>query len=256
MGGATGAPPASGTGAPGGGGVPAGGPAGDGELKRASTPAAGIIDAPCAVCPTETGAVSFFASGRVLTPPATVPTLSGMTRIGTIEIRVTPEERTAIRALAKADNRTVSDWVRLTLLRTIIPGEPMKLTVTQIREATLVVSQIIREARPMPQRGKLRLARLHMKLLPEFTTIEAQRDALIQEHGVPALDPVTNEPMLDKWMVPPENMADFNAAWAAIADDEIDVDVTPIPMADLDTGTGNGGIEATEIIILGDLISE
>lgn len=125
----------------------------------------------------------------------------------------------------------------------------MQLTVQQVRDATLTVSQIIREARSMPQRGKFRLARLHMKLLPEFTTIEAQRDALIKEHG----DPVDGD--TSKWMVSPERMDEFNAAWKTVADEEIEVDVTPIPIDDLDGG-GNGAIEAHELVMLGELIGE
>lgn len=125
----------------------------------------------------------------------------------------------------------------------------MQLTVQQVYDATVTVSQIIREARSMPQRGKFRLARLHAKLLPEFTTIEAQRDALIKEHG----DPVDGQ--VDKWMVTPERMDEFNAAWKPVGDEVIDVDVTPIPLADLDGG-GNGAIEAHELVVLGDLISE
>lgn len=127
----------------------------------------------------------------------------------------------------------------------------MKLTVAQIRDATLVVSQIIREQRPMSQRGKFRLARLHAKLLPEFTTIEAQRDALIREHGSLV------EGETDKWSVPPEHMADFGAAWKLIADEEIEVELTPVPIGDLDVpGVANGSIEAHEIIALGDLITD
>lgn len=126
----------------------------------------------------------------------------------------------------------------------------MNLTAEQVRQATLVISQIIREARPMPQRGKFRLARLHMKLLPEFNTIETQRDALIKIHGIPLVDPATGEIVPDKWEVPPANMADFTAAYQAVADEEIGLEVTPIPIGDLDN------IEANELIALGELVAE
>ena len=127
----------------------------------------------------------------------------------------------------------------------------MKLTVAQVRDATLVISQIIREQRPMSQRGKFRLARLHAKLLPEFNTIEAQRDALIKEHGS------LLEGETDKWSVNPEHMDAFNEAWAAVAGEEIEVDATPIPIGELDApGVANGSIEAHEIIVLGDMITD
>lgn len=126
----------------------------------------------------------------------------------------------------------------------------MKLTAQQIRDVTLVVSQIIREQRSMPQRGKFRLARLHAKLLPEFNVIDAQRDSLVKEHG----DPVEGD--ISRWEVSAEHMPEFNAAWKTIADEEIEVDVQPIHLSDLDCGTANGGIEANELIVLGDLITE
>lgn len=120
----------------------------------------------------------------------------------------------------------------------------MKLSANQLRDATLTVSQIIRESRSMPQIGKFRLARLHAKLIPEFTVIEIQRDNLIKEHGALV------EGETDKWQVPDANMADFNAAWKVIADHEIEVDVIPIPIGDLDS------IEAGELVMLGELVSE
>lgn len=139
----------------------------------------------------------------------------------------------------------------------------MKLTVQQVYDATLVVSQIIREQRSMPQKGKLRLARLHMKLLPEFKTIDEQRDALIKVHGnrrtkstTDADTGVTTVEDTDEWEVPAEHMAEFNAAWKPVAEAEIEVDVQPIPLSELDGGTANGVIEAAELITLGDLISE
>lgn len=120
----------------------------------------------------------------------------------------------------------------------------MKLTAQQVRDATLMVSQIIREARTMSQLGKFRLARLHSKLMGEFNTIEAQRDALIQEHGT------LIEGTTDKWSVPESAMLAFSKAWSQVADAEMEVDVTPVSIADLDN------IEAAELIMLGELVSE
>lgn len=141
----------------------------------------------------------------------------------------------------------------------------MKLKVQHVMDATLVISQIIREQRPMPQRGKFKLARLHAKLLPEFTTITATRDQMITAYGYHAQIPdpawadtgASNAPMIEspEFQVPDDKLAEFNAAWAEIGNQEINVDIEPIPLADLDLGVGqNGSIEANELIALGELV--
>lgn len=139
----------------------------------------------------------------------------------------------------------------------------MKLTVQQIIDVTLVVSQIIREQRPMPQRGKFRLARMHMKLLPEFNTINGQRDAMITAYGVhqtkSTTDPETGAVVTEEtpeWIVPPEHMDEFTAAWSKISSEEIDIDLQPLVLADIDNGDANGSIETSELITLGELIAE
>ena len=133
----------------------------------------------------------------------------------------------------------------------------MKLKVQQIMDATLVVSRIIREDRPLPIRGKYLLARMHAKLLPEFTTIDTQRDGLITTYDH---HPMTAGPdgVLEEskeFSVPEDKMPEFTALWKEIADQEVDIDLTPIPLAALDLG-GESSIEAHELIVLGDLISE
>lgn len=124
----------------------------------------------------------------------------------------------------------------------------MKLTAQQVFDATLVVAQIIRENRPMPQKGLYRLARLHAKLAPEFKPISERRDAMIEayEH---------REEGADTFSVPLDKMPEFNAAWAEIAGDEIEVDVQPVPLDYLDGG-GVGVITAAELVTLGDLVRE
>jgi len=127
----------------------------------------------------------------------------------------------------------------------------MLLRVQQLMDATLMVSAVIREARPMPQRGKFRLARLHARLEPEFKTINEQRNALIRAFDTP--DPEHE----GQWIVPAEQLAAFNAQWAEIAETVIDVDVAPVPLADIDNGPeANGAIEAHELVVLGDLIAD
>lgn len=141
----------------------------------------------------------------------------------------------------------------------------MQLKVQHVMDATLVISQIIRDQRPMPQKGKYRLARLHAKLFPEFKTINERRDDMImayqthQTREVP--DPEnpgqTKTEATAEWMVPADKMDEFNAAWKTIADEVIDIDVQPMPLAYLDLGDAvEGSIQANELITLGELVTE
>lgn len=138
----------------------------------------------------------------------------------------------------------------------------MKLKVQDVIDVTLVVSQIIRENRPMPQKGKYRLARLHAKLIPEYNTAIEQRDAMIkayETHARVLADPNVPGVFVEtaEWMVPEEKLEDFNTAWKKLAADEIEVDVTPIPLGYLDLGAdANGSITANELLTLGDLVTE
>ena len=141
----------------------------------------------------------------------------------------------------------------------------MKLKVQHVMDATLVISQIIRDRRQMPQKGKYRLARMHAKLLPEFTTINDQRDAMIKAYDFETKVTVKDEAGVESevstnppsYSVPLDKMPEFTAAWKEIGDGEIDVDVEPIPLAYLDLGEGvDGCVEASELITLGDLVRE
>lgn len=139
----------------------------------------------------------------------------------------------------------------------------MKLTVQQTMDAVLVISQIIREQRPMPQRGKYRLARMHAKLLPEFQTINAQRDDLIKAYNhhetIKNKDPATgaeSEVINQEFSVPLDKMGEFTEAWKKIGGEEIDIDIEPIPLSQLDLGdNADGSIQASELITLGDLVA-
>lgn len=136
----------------------------------------------------------------------------------------------------------------------------MKLKAQHVFDATLVVSQIIRENRPMPQRGKYRLARLHAKLLPEFTTLNERRDAMIAayDHREVMPGPVEGELVpAPNLSVPLDKMPEFTAAWNEIGNEEIDVAVEPIPLDQLDLGvSADGSILASEMVTLGDLVAE
>ncbi len=143
----------------------------------------------------------------------------------------------------------------------------MKLTVQHVFDATLVISQIIREQRRMPQKGKYRLARLHAKLLPEFNTINERRDDMIKAYNThnQILDPGaiyaigSTPPTVDgeQFVVPPDKLVEFNTAWAEIGAEEIEIDIEPIPISLLSAPNDeNGVIEANELITLGGLISD
>lgn len=130
----------------------------------------------------------------------------------------------------------------------------MKLKVEQVFDGCLVLSQIIREKRPAPQKGAYRLARMHAKLLPEFQTIAAQRDALITayDHKVPSAIPGAP----DENRVPDDKLTEFQEAWKKIAEEEIEVDVEPIPLSQLDLGDSvAASITASELITLGELVT-
>ncbi len=131
----------------------------------------------------------------------------------------------------------------------------IKMTVQQMMDATLTISQIIRDLngvprpdgslvrRQVPGKGRYRLLRLHTKLLPEFNTAQEQRDALItaydtkekieQEDG--------SEVESDRFVVPPDKLDEFNAAWKKIADEEIEIDAEAIPTDQLFMGNDVDG---------------
>lgn len=136
----------------------------------------------------------------------------------------------------------------------------MKLKVQHVMDATLVITNIINEARPMPLKGKYRLARMHAKLVPEFQTINAQRDDMIKAYGTHQTKTVTADGVestveTDDFVVPLDKMPEFTEAWAKIGGEEIEIDVEPIPLDQLDLGSGvDGEIQASELITLGDLV--
>lgn len=135
----------------------------------------------------------------------------------------------------------------------------MKLKVQQVFDACMVLSMIIREARPMPQKGAYRLARLHAKLLPEFTTIANQRDALIMAYDYKAKPKdatgKTIEDAPEQNMVPDDKAAEFAEAWNKIGEEEIEIDAEPVPLEQLDLGPDKPAvITASELITLGDLV--
>lgn len=143
----------------------------------------------------------------------------------------------------------------------------MKLKAQHVMDATLTVAQIIRDNRPMPQKGKYRLARLHAKLLPEFNTLSARRDEMItayDHHEMVPPPPTMKDPLgqgpcvpTEQFSVPLDKMPEFTAAWSEIGNQEIEVDVEPVPLDCLDLGDNtDGAISGLELATLGDLVTE
>ena len=132
----------------------------------------------------------------------------------------------------------------------------MKLTAQHVYDVTLLITQIINERRPMPTKGAYRIARLHAKLLPEFNTINAQRESMIKaydtHHKILVGEDLVDGP---EFVVPPDKLDEFTVAWKEIGETEIDINVEPIPVADLDIA-GASNITAGEFITLGDLVKE
>ena len=139
----------------------------------------------------------------------------------------------------------------------------MRLTVRQVMDAATVITNIINEKRPMPQKGKYRLARMHAKLAPEFDIANEQRTQIIKEYDAIQMETTINpdgstvELPTDRYVVPLDKMPEFNEKWGAILAQEIDVDLTPVPLCQLDLGDNvDGGISAAELVTLGCLVND
>lgn len=126
----------------------------------------------------------------------------------------------------------------------------MKLTVRQVFEVTPLLATIIKENRPMPLKGAYRLSRMHAKLFAEFQPIGVKYDEIVAAHGEFNKDD-------GRWHVAQDKVAEFNAKWAEVADETIEVDVQPVPLALLDLGELVAGpITALELAKLGDLVTD
>jgi hypothetical protein len=158
----------------------------------------------------------------------------------------------------------------------------MKLKVQHVMDATLVISQIIREDRKLPTKGKYRLARAHDKLNKEFLIFNEQRDAAIKAYNYrgtipnPAANGLSDDARAamvaagkigslppkeiedENFSVPADKIEEFHKTWGAIAVSEIEVDIEPIPLDQLcfPGDLEDGSISAHEFIVLGDLITE
>lgn len=124
----------------------------------------------------------------------------------------------------------------------------MKLKVQSVFDATQVLATIINEGRPLPQKGRYRVARAYAKLSPEWTVINERRTSMIMAYDYKNAD--------DQVAVPDDKMEEFVAAWADFAKDEIEVDVQPIPIDQLSVDGAEGCISFAEFATLGELVVE
>ena len=140
----------------------------------------------------------------------------------------------------------------------------MKLTVQQVFDITPLLAKIKEENRPLPSKGKYRIARLHRKMEAEWNTIAERYNAMIKtyDHKRPMIDGkvvtveeaegAANVVMQDA--VPDDKMPEFLAKWKDLAAEEIEVAVEPIPLDQLCIDGAEGGISIAEFSVLDKLV--
>lgn len=143
----------------------------------------------------------------------------------------------------------------------------MLLKVGHVFQAAPVITQIINENRPLPQKGAYRIARLYAKLKPEYDLIVTRRNTMIEAYGhkemvagpdVEEGTRATDEQLVQapNFSVPLDKMPEFLAAWAEVANEEIEVAVEQIPLAQLSLGDDKPSvISAAELLVLDDLVA-
>jgi hypothetical protein len=137
----------------------------------------------------------------------------------------------------------------------------MKLMVQQALDATVTLTKIINENRPLSVKGAYLVARMHAMLKPEADRADAQRTEIIAAYGTKAKDvPGLTEAFVagtstinpDQWVVPQDKVDDFNAKWSQVATLDVEVPVSPIPLSALE----GSGITALEFGTLGCVVED
>ena len=127
----------------------------------------------------------------------------------------------------------------------------MKLKASQVLNATTILAAIINENRPLPQKGKYRIGRMHAKLFAEWEQLEVRRKAIVEQHQEEVPPAAEGEPATTR------TSAAGEAEWKDILEQEIEVNVEPVPLSCLDMGDAvNGSVSANELQMLGDLVTE
>ncbi len=143
----------------------------------------------------------------------------------------------------------------------------MILTVQHVFDAAPIVAAIMNENRPIPSKGKYRIARMNRKLQAEWQIIAERYNALVRsyDHKRPLINGrrVTDEeaaasnPTVEMQdAVPDDKMAEFQAKWKELAAEEIEVAVEPIPLDQLCIDGQEGGISIAEFGTLDTLVAE
>ena len=137
----------------------------------------------------------------------------------------------------------------------------MMLKIGHIYQATETLWGIIDNKRALPGKGAYGISRLYAKLKPEYDLIAKRRDAMIEayDHHEMVNPPMTKEDPLGQgekvpspnFSVPPDKVAEYRAAWAEVAAEEIEVDVQPLSLSHL-----GDVITAGEFVALDDLVKE
>lgn len=123
----------------------------------------------------------------------------------------------------------------------------MKLKVSHVFDALQTLDAV--KNRPMPVKAAFRLSLMRAKIAPVFDVIAERRNALIRAYDY--------QDEQGTVCVPPESLAEFNAAWAEIAAEEVDIDVEPISVAAFETNEReNGALTVADFAALGDLVVE
>jgi len=138
----------------------------------------------------------------------------------------------------------------------------MKITIGELLDGYATLTAIINDKRPLPQKGKYRIGRMHTALATEVKQANEQHDELVKKYGAESFeqgpDGQPTEPLVSTgWRVTQQNLAAFGDEWGAIRGESIEVVVEPIPLDQLCFANDETGlIEAHEFMALGALVSE
>lgn len=128
----------------------------------------------------------------------------------------------------------------------------MKVTAGKLFEATEVLRGALRDRRDdrvhLPTVAAFRIALLIRQLEPEYLVLQESRIELLKRLGKEEKD----RPGF--WSVLPENNEEFQAQWAAIAVEELEVNCKPVMLASL--GDGMSYFSVQELLLLGDFVKE
>mgnify|MGYP001559577564 FL=1 len=136
----------------------------------------------------------------------------------------------------------------------------MKMQVRAVVTAFQALVAIMNRRPTIPQAAHYRLARAHKALQTEAATADEARTKIIMELGHEIKD--AQGTCTGAWEVP-EKDADgketaaiklYRERWASIADAEIEVNVQPMSITIF--GDHENGLQAAEIVHLGDLITD